>query len=106
MDIERMIETETERERALYERVKAAEREMEPFKRRYETLRGEWSDAYNRIKTLTKMRALLAEHATETSADAAVLDADRRELGASEPAKPVTAPACMAWGNRSTGASA
>lgn len=66
MDIERLIADETARERALYERVKAAEREMEPFKRRYETLRSEWSEAYNQVKTLTKMRELLTAHTAET----------------------------------------
>lgn len=84
MDIERLIADETARERALYEHVKSAEREMEPYKRRYEALRSEWSDAYNRIKTLNQMRTLLAEHATETRADTAVLAEDRHELAARE----------------------
>lgn len=80
-----MIADETKRERELYARVKDAERAMEPYKKRMEAVRSEWSEAYNKVKTLKQVRELLVAQATENGADVAVLDADQRELAASEP---------------------
>lgn len=109
MDIDKMISDEMVRERALYERVKDWEREMEPLKLRMEAARTQWSQSYNQIKVLVQLKAFLAARETVENAtddDAAVLDADRRELAEGEPAKADAVPACLPWGNRGTKASA